>query len=1074
MSGTLRPVTSRVPTSWEVWDPTQLPLAVTVQPLWTPPPPSSSSAVGGMSTDNNDTTTTTRNNPRRRQQQQHQQQEEDHVIEAIQPLPQIPKCQSCGAPHPDASTHLILSSPPPSSRRRQQHHHPRRGDGTDEQNTTTFLCYLCHQISTVSSSYAFRNTDAHGLESTTTALKKDAWTFALPLRLPSTTTAATAFSPKTSITTDETGHDDGGGGDDGDHHHHHHHHRDTTAVTSEHHRHRQRDDDDEGTNHVYRVPAVTCPIVWYVVLDGACTSSWYWNHVRTCLRATFSGGADGGIPPHVHVAVVLAYEREQFGLFQPHNNRRGASSSSSSSSSPVVPPPHVRRYPTGARLHGLLLHAVRPVSDDDAIWQSIAGACGTNPLPPPPAATAKGGTATTTTSAAVGGNGGGCCCWDWLVEQIATGLIEGGQPVGQRKLSTKTSSSSSSSSTGDGLLPYAGAFVTCFRASSSSSSSTNTATTPSSSSSSSSTNQSSTQRKRLTQRKRQQQKQQRLAHLCAQAVLTVQSVFVVDPSLSSATSTVPNSHQESNAMESSSSSSWYDPAYERSPVITTVEAPPLAWYAASTNNDETPGDDTNTIDAVNAMKATQGWATWRATWPWRPSVAFGANIRLRTSPGIVVASDDDDDDYTIEQNNNATQGGENHATIVLPKQGGLTGPAVAAPESACLWTLPSLDPFTTLTIDLALDEHAETVTNHGKHNVSYDTRTVTPNVGMLQVCIAYTALEADEDGKVWTVRRIKVANRALHRAATAESLYRRVDPEALAVVLLHKLIRCPATERLSIAEEWLECFLVAVYESALQEQERQDDLKRHGITDDDGYFIPAERLLNSSLGGELSPTDILLAQGHGRLRPIPLLLFLLSQQCQSESTNLSTASSSSISQWDRHGLSLSDLVRMSPDSLSRCLAPRLQLWSNDTVLVDLIDLRQESVINTICEEAALLKHPRDPLLLVLDAPDRIIVANARAFLPGNKARRDQLPVPLGSTLQATLRDMVASYPTPPPIMYGGGSSWLTDVCREDLPLGSAPNFDAWRATVAQAVKQELIRRKHIENDSNLSDETMEV
>ena len=88
---------------------------------------------------------------------------------------------------------------------------------------------------------------------------------------------------------------------------------------------------------------------------------------------------------------------------------------------------------------------------------------------------------------------------------------------------------------------------------------------------------------------------------------------------------------------------------------------------------------------------------------------------------------------------------------------------------------------------------------------------------------------------------------------------------------------------------------------------------------------------------------------------------------------------------------------------------------------------------------------------------------------------DKLPAQLGHNLQSTLRDMVASYPTPPPIMYGGASSWLAEVCREDLPLGSAPNFDAWRVSIAETVQKELIRRKRIENTLNgTSDEALEV
>ena len=911
MSGTIRPVTSRVPSSWEVWDQTQLPLAVTVQPLWRPPPP-----------------------PRGR----NSEDTEEHIVYTPPPLQQIPKCQHCGAPHPDENTQTVLSRPSarrivtdevgtsasfdPSSKSKANSH------------ATTFLCYLCHKISTAFTPMASSQHSSHyyvNLVSTSNGGKPsamqsngddaapnastDAWTFALPLRL--------------------------------------------HPPSSEQH------------ELVYRVPALTCPLLWYIVLDGTTTAAWYWTHVSQCLQATFAD-----IPSHVHVAIVLAYPGQQFGLFQIESTV-----------------PHVRRYPVaaGADWATILVEAAAPVQQYRSNLQAIAKACAQIPLPPPFTTTPSSSSSssisdnatTTITNAA---------SWMWLVEQIAAGLVELGQPAGQRKAPNRT------------WLPYAGAFGTCFRASD---------TTLAQSESLS-----------LLTHLAPSRRQYALARLCAQAVLTLQTVFVIDPAM-----TDP----------------WHDIVYENPPILSSVEAPALAWYAST------------------EVTTTQGWATWQATWPWRKSIGYGGNVRLRTSPGLVVATDDDDDEEgsSHEQRRKPKDGNAIHKTTrLLPKDGGLTGPAVAAPESECLWTLPSLDPHTTLVIDLALDDDVDLS--------SSTSDAPRPKIGMLQVCVAYTALEADEDGKAWTVRRIKVAHRALQRVATVESLYRRVDPEALAVVLLHKLVRCAADQRGSIGEEWLEAFLVSVYQSAIEEHKRQEHLLEHGIADTDGYFIPAERLLSIG-GGELSPTDILLAQGHGRLRPIVLLLFLLLQQCQASNN---TASDLSL---DRDGLSLSDLVRMSPDSLTRCLAPRLQLWSNDDVLVDLIDLCYETMVNTIREEAALLKNPRDSLLLVLDAPDQIIVANARAFLPGSTEAMNKLPARLGSSLQSTLKDMVASYPTPPPIFYGGSGSWLTEVCKEDSPLGSASDFGAWRTKIAKTVHTELVQQKIITADSTCdADAVLEV
>jgi hypothetical protein len=680
---------------------------------------------------------------------------------------------------------------------------------------------------------------------------------------------------------------------------------------------------DSASEPVYRVPAMACPLLWYIVLDGRTSASWYWKHASRILQATLTE-----VPSHVHVGILLlAGDSDgdaQVGVFQ--------------TDSPV---PHLRRYPVGADIATVLAETALPVQDYRENFLAIARSCPQIPV--------SHQSSTTTNSSGD--------AWATLVSQLADGLVQVGQPAGQRKEGSDRS-----------LLPYAGAFCTCLRPS----------PAPA-----------------VAQRSSPD-----TARLCAQAVLTVQTVFCIDPT----------------------AQDWQDVAYEQPPVISSIEAPSLAWYAYDDNDN-------------GSLAESQAWATWAATWPWRRAVVYGANLRLRTSPGVSVSTDDDDDE-------------EETADIGMPfsKEGGLTGPAVE--DSPSLWTLPSADPYTTLTIDLQMTD------------LSMPSDRPHPAIGLAQVCLAYTALEADEDGQVWTVRRMRVASRALPIAETKEGLYRRVDPEALAVVLLHMLVRCPDEERQILGEEWLQALLVAIYESAVEENARLEELRERGVDNDKGYFSAAARLLGKP-GGDFSATDVLLAQGHGRMQPISLLLFLLLQQCQQSSRSSTTC-------WDSNALSMSDLVRMSPDSLTRCLAPRLQLWSCDEVLVDLMDLRQESVLDTIHEEMALLKNPKDSLLLVLDAPDQIVVANARAYLPGGSPETAGHLPQLGRTLQLTLKDMAASYPTPPPILYGGSDGWLDDVCREDRPVGNR-NFAEWRAAMAKTVYQELLRRKLIDTTEAVVD-----
>ena len=809
MSGTIRPVTSRIPQSFTTWDETQLPLAAVLQPLWTAP-------------------------------------QTEHVFATLTPLSQIPKCSACGAPHPPhSSSHTVLAGRRHSP---SHHHHP-----DNVRPTQTILCHLCHKISNVA------HDGHHGSPSkeqvTSTASSAESWTFALPLRL-SNNNAST-----------------------------------------------------------YRVPAITCPLLWYIILDGAAVSAGYWRHVSAILQATLAV-----VPSHVHVAILVVYPQQQVAVWQIQGKV-----------------PQLKRYPPRTDgLAPLLATAAQPVHES---FQTVATACRQAPMPP-----------YTTTDATMSAS------WTWLVTQIALGLKAVGQPAGQR---------------GNGKLPYTGAYVTCLRSS-----------LPS----------------------RVDASHLLKSNLCAATALTVQSVGILEPTAIAA-----------------------DPAF---PIMTHLEVPTLVWFATADMHNTNNSDEDDVIHSP-------GWDTWQALWPWQR--AYGAQLRLRLSPGLVTEHDEDD---TVDH--------KSLSHIALPKQRGLTGPAVTAPQATDLWILPSLDAHTTLVVDLALDEDAET-----------SAAAAAPKGGLLQACLAYTALETDEDGQAWTVRRIQLSHRTFQRVATVESLYRQVDPEALAVVLLQKLVRCDPQERLSIGQEWLHAFLVAVYESAVEEEKRQIQLQKHGITDDEGYFLPAERLLSRQAEGSSTATDILLAQGHGRLQPVALLLYLLLQQCQNDG---SSSSDTSMLDFNRHGLSLPDLLCMSPEALSRCLAPRLQLWSGDKVLVDLIDLRYESVVRTIREEASLRRNPYDVLLLVLDAPDQIVVANALACLPDSKERPENIPDQLGPKLESLLHEMATSYPTPPPILYGGGGdgvSWLTHVCKEDLPLiqpdGTviAQNFDAWRTQIAQAVRKEL-------------------
>lgn len=52
---------------------------------------------------------------------------------------------------------------------------------------------------------------------------------------------------------------------------------------------------------IYQIPAMACPPVWWIVVDGTPTSRSYWNTLGTSLRNVCED-----MPPHVHVGLLVA------------------------------------------------------------------------------------------------------------------------------------------------------------------------------------------------------------------------------------------------------------------------------------------------------------------------------------------------------------------------------------------------------------------------------------------------------------------------------------------------------------------------------------------------------------------------------------------------------------------------------------------------------------------------------------------------------------------------------------------------------------------------------------------------
>lgn len=467
--------------------------------------------------------------------------------------------------------------------------------------------------------------------------------------------------------------------------------------------------------------------------------------------------------------------------------------------------------------------------------------------------------------------------------------------------------------------------------------------------------------------------------------------------------------------------------------------------------------------------------------PWRAGTVYGAELRLRVSLGFQVSDD--------EESNGSEQG--------------LLGPGTAAGTTQNLWKFGVSDPYTTNAIDLVAtnEKHIEYSFHHrierwessedsnGEQEGVYDE--VVSWDPVLQTCFAYTTILSERDDYTGafvykTVRRMRIVSRPVPIADTPEALFSSLDTEALAVVLFHKIALAAKQDGLIeaaiMAKQWLLAFLVCVYRSAEEYLPIQRDYEQKGILNHDPktnhYFFPGERLLD--LEGDLSADDVLLAQGHERLRPVSLMVYLLLQ-----SDALRCRRGSYQPTRDLRTAAVSQMSSMTPGTLTRCIAPRLQLWESGPAVsepvLDVMELRSEAIQSAILEYSSTNKA--SDLILLLDTPEQIVVMDARYVIndfsgsgsfdsgsnfsggrakPQDRSTHSRLIV--GSGLRTAIEDAADSYRTPPKIIYeldqaeiSGEQTFLRlmDFLIEDtsnVATGSK-HFQHWRKTLAREVEE---------------------
>lgn len=437
--------------------------------------------------------------------------------------------------------------------------------------------------------------------------------------------------------------------------------------------------------------------------------------------------------------------------------------------------------------------------------------------------------------------------------------------------------------------------------------------------------------------------------------------------------------------------------------------------------------------------------------PWK--CVFGAELRVRLSPGFIV------DTEPIGSNANQQQQQNSRPQLSsLYSQSGMIGPICPEDDSSQLWRMGVCDAHTNLSMDLTLEKS------------SVQQRMLVSGFGqvqlkpVLQTCFAYTTIVRDSTtGEYQTVRRMRISSRRMPLAHRVEELYDSLDPEALAVVLFHKLVIASMQDEnednSTLAEQWLQSLLVCAYQSAEEQAIVEQEHKEKNLeAASSEYFHAAERLLGRP--GGLSSTEILLGQGHAKLALVPLMVYLLIQCDVLRSFPKCL---------DHRLQTLCQMSNMVPSVLARAIAPRLQLWESapvvpsskagsrdceDEPIMDVMELSSTAVQEAVMEYDQTSKRP---LLLFLDAPDQILVLHAAHIV----ATRSPESAIISSALKRAIQEAANSYRVPPPIFYelsppSNDASpvllRLVDVLMEDAPSPRGDeHFAAWRSRIAKLV-----------------------
>ena len=477
-------------------------------------------------------------------------------------------------------------------------------------------------------------------------------------------------------------------------------------------------------------------------------------------------------------------------------------------------------------------------------------------------------------------------------------------------------------------------------------------------------------------------------------------------------------------------------------------------------------------DSYYAQKFERLYENVIARTPWQSGMVFGAQIKLRLSPGFKL------EDTPLPKNKKnkidlsqflSFGGMSGPASLLSGDEGEEKGRPTGSAEDK-LYIMGSCDPHTSFVIDLATSEdgHPDGCMIDGVGEVD-----VKP---VIQTCMLYTSIETDNaqpTPSYYTVCKMRVSSVAFDLVEDDDSIYDGLDTEALAVVIFNKIAIDAYVEGLVVSqttiERWTSSVLSALYASA---QKKAKAAAEEG--ENDLEFDISDRLLNQE-DGSLNETSVLLGEGHFKAQFIPLLTYSIAQ-CDAYRPSEEGYNPS----MDARLCALTQMSSMTPKALANTLAPFLSLWSlkEDKAILDSLPLAKEEILKElevideeITKNSVLFLESTQGIFLF--TADNLEESGSKGVKKTKKSSFWNQYLTIGPNFRETIKDAMARYRTLPPQWKAIEELFdqnryidldnieipfaaLQPMMVEDMPtFGGDKNYSEWKSKIAGFVKDEI-------------------